>query len=48
MSLNSLWDFEAKMPKDDKMLPLDVRRFRSNMIGKYNTSRYCHAFRSAG
>ncbi|KAF4126732.1 MOSC domain protein [Geosmithia morbida] len=32
MSLNSMWDFESMMLKDDTVNPLDVRRFRSNMI----------------
>lgn len=34
MNISSLQDFDAKVPKDDELKHLDVRRFRSNIIGK--------------
>ncbi|KAF4773857.1 MOSC domain-containing protein [Colletotrichum scovillei] len=32
MNISSLQDFDAKVPKDDELKHLDVRRFRSNII----------------
>lgn len=40
MNISSLQDFDAKVPKDDELKHLDVRRFRSNIIGKCDLTQY--------
>lgn len=33
MNLSSLQEFDSEVPKDEELTQLDVRRFRSNIIG---------------
>lgn len=45
MNLGSLQDFDSQVPKDGDLKHLDVRRFRSNLIGMLFLSTGCTSHR---